>query len=254
MLFTRTTFLGIDPTAGQRPFVYAALDDDLRLLALSEGDFEAAVSFAGGQRSAFVAINGPRQPNRGLMRSPEVRETLSPPPRPGRWENYRVAEYLLYQRDISIPPTPSEESATPRWKQQAMKLFHTLEAQGYALYPSEGAGRQLLETYPHAVYTLLLGRKPFPKHTLEGRIQRQLVLYERRLEVPNPMRIFEEITRHKLLQGILPLEGLHTPAELDALAAAYLSWLAARHPEEVLLLGDPAEGQIALPQGKENPA
>ncbi len=249
MLFTRTTFLGIDPTAGQRPFVYAALDDDLRLLALSEGDFEAAAAFAGGQRSAFVAVNGPRQPNRGLMRASEVRETLSPPPRPGRWENYRVAEYLLYQRGISIPPTPAEQSAAARWKQQAMKLFRTLEAQGYALYPAEEADRQILETYPHAVYTLLLGGKIFPKHTLEGRIQRQLALYERRVEVPDPMRVFEEITRHKLLRGILPLDDLHTPAELDALAAAYLAWLAAHHPAEVFLLGDPSEGQIALPGG-----
>ncbi len=245
MLFTSATFLGIDPTAGKRPFVYAALDSDLRLLALSEGDFEAAASFAGGQRTAFVAINGPRQPNRGLMRSPQFRETLSPRPRPGRWENYRVAEYLLYQRGISIPSTPAEEAAAPRWKQSSMRFFHTLERQGYALYPAEGAGRQLLETYPHAIYTALLGRAPFPKHTLEGRIQRQLALYERRLEVPDPMRIFEEITRHKLLQGILPLEGLHTAAELDALAAAFLAWTAAHRPDEILLLGDPSEGQIA---------
>jgi len=40
MLFTQTTFIGIDPTAGQRPFVYAALDSDLRLLALGEGDLD----------------------------------------------------------------------------------------------------------------------------------------------------------------------------------------------------------------------
>ncbi|GAB4528677.1 MAG: hypothetical protein Fur0018_14890 [Anaerolineales bacterium] len=248
MFFTRATSIGIIPTAGQRPFTYAALDDDLHLLALGEGDFEAAASFAAGQRAAFVAISAPPRPNQGVMRTQEQRATLNPAPRPGRWENCRVAEYLLSIEGIPIPLTPNSAQASPRWKQMGMKLFQTLAAQGYTAYPAEAAPeRQILETYPHAVFTRLLGHPPFVKHTLEGRIQRQLVLCERRVDLPNPMRIFEEITRHRLLQGILPLESLHTPAELDALAAAYLAWQAAHHPEEISLLGDPAEGQIALP-------
>ncbi len=247
MLFTRATFLGISVTAGRRPFTYAALDAGLRLLALSEADFEAAAAFAGGQRAAFVAVNAPPRPNQGVMRSEEQRAALSPPPRPGRWENCRAAEYLLARRGIPVPPTPAEESACPRWKQMGMRLFRLLLNQGYAPYPTEGAERQVLETYPHAVYAALLGCTPFPKRTLEGRIQRQLALYARKVDVPDPMRIFEEITRHKLLHGILPLDNLHTPAELDALAAAYTASLAALHPETVSLLGDPAEGQIVLP-------
>jgi hypothetical protein len=61
------------------------------------------------------------------------------------------------------------------------------------------------------------------------------------------MLLFEEITRHRLLKGILPLEPLYSAGELDALAAAYTAWLAALHPDQVTLLGDPQEGQVVLP-------
>ena len=107
--------------------------------------------------------------------------------------------------------------------------------------------RQSLEVYPHACYAGLVGHLPLPKHTLEGRLQRQLVLYECRLNIPDPMSLFEEITRHRLLQGILPLENLYSPDELDALVAAYTAWLAGTNAEQVSLLGDPEEGYMVLP-------
>jgi predicted RNase H-like nuclease len=61
------------------------------------------------------------------------------------------------------------------------------------------------------------------------------------------MRFFEEITRHRLLQGILPTQDLYTPGELDALVAAFTAWKAATYPDQVTLLGDPQEGQMVLP-------
>jgi predicted RNase H-like nuclease len=61
------------------------------------------------------------------------------------------------------------------------------------------------------------------------------------------MRIFEEITRHRLIQGILPLESLHSTEELDALAAAYTAWIAGVKPDQVTLLGDAEEGHLVLP-------
>jgi hypothetical protein len=72
-------------------------------------------------------------------------------------------------------------------------------------------------------------------------------MYLHELKIPNPMYIFEEITRHRLLQGILPLENLYTPNELDALVAAYTAWVAATHPENITRVGDGEEGHIVLP-------
>ncbi len=250
MFYTNTTFLGIDPTAGKRPFVYAALDLDKRLLALGEGDIEDVLAFVAGQRQAVVAVSAPQRPNRGLMAEDAMRRSLSPLPRPGRWVDFRVVEYLLRQHNITIPQTLQNEQECPNWMQMGFKLFRRLESLGFQDFPSQGAAQgalQALEVYPHACYTVLLGLQPFPKHSLEGRLQRQLVLYDLALNVPDPMRIFEEITRHRLLKGILSLDSLYSPEELDALIAAYTAWLAATDPDKVVILGDPAEGQVVLP-------
>ena len=64
------------------------------------------------------------------------------------------------------------------------------------------------------------------------------------------MRVFEEITRYRLLQGILPLDNLYSAGELDALVAAFTAWVAATSPEGVTVLGAPEEGQIVLPSAE----
>lgn len=247
MLFSGATYLGIDPTAGQRPFVYAALDGERRLLALGQGGMDEVLAFAAGQRQAFVAVSAPRRPNLGLMGREEVRRDLSPPPRQGRWLDLRLAEYQLRQHNLTVPQTAAEAQRCPRWMQMGFTLFQRLESLGYSPCPADGQERQSLEVYPYACFAALLGHTPFPKHTLEGRLQRQLVLHEQGVNVPDPMRFFEEITRHKLLKGILPTEALYTPEELDALAAAYTAWAVAYRPQDSLFLGDPDEGQIVLP-------
>jgi Protein of unknown function (DUF429) len=247
MFYTNSTFIGIDPTAGEKPFVYAALDRDLQLLALGHGTIDDVMAFAAGQRQAVVAVCAPRQPNQGVMTRPEIRQDLTPPPTPGRWTNFRLADYMLRQHNLSIPQTPSNEDNAPNWMRNGFTLFHRLEMLGYRTYPETGADRQNLEVYPYACYSVLLGILPFPKHTLEGRLQRQLALFDREVDVPDAMLFFEEITRHRLLKGVLPLETLFSPGELDALIAAYTAWLAALHSEKVTLLGDPNEGQVVLP-------
>jgi len=247
MLFSKATFLGLDPTAGEKPFVYAALDQERRLLALAQGSIDDVLAFAAGQQHCLAAVCAPPRPNQGVMRREEVRRTLAVPPHPGRWENFRLAEYLLRQHNLSIPRTPADEEACPNWMRMGFKLHRRLEACGYCAYPDDQAPRQVLEVYPYACYAVLLDGLPLPKHTLEGRLQRQLVLHELKLEVPDPMDFFEEVTRHRLLKGILPMEMLFTPGELDALVAAYTAWLAAYHAEQVTCLGDAAEGQVVLP-------
>ena len=66
MFFTNTTFLGIDPTAGHKPFSYAALDSNRRLLALGRGSLEEVLAFAAGQNQALAAVCAPRRPEPGV--------------------------------------------------------------------------------------------------------------------------------------------------------------------------------------------
>lgn len=241
------TFIGIDPTAGQKPYTYVALDEEKTLLALGQGTMEDVLAFVAGQETAFVAVNAPRGPNRGIMAQEETRQQLTPQPRPGRWMDYRLAEYLLRQHHIGVMPTPADEKLCPNWVQSGFAVYRHLDALGFIPFPGGETRLQSLEVHPHASFCALLGQIPFQKETLEGRLQRQLILRDLGLRIPDAMMFFEEVTRHRLLKGVLPLKDIYTAVELDALVAAYTAWLAAAQPEAVISLGEPVEGKITLP-------
>jgi hypothetical protein len=247
MLFNQATFIGVDPTAGQEPFVYAALDHQLRLLALAEGEIDEVMAFIGGQQQALVGVNAPRRLNQGLMADESYRSRLSPPPRSGRYLGYRVAEYELRQQAIHTYRTPRHISTCPRWIQVGFRVYQRLEGLGYRPNRPGERSWQYIEVYPHACFCVWLKAAPLPKKSLEGRIQRQLALFELGVELRDPMTFFEEITRHRLLMGTLPEGILFSPAELDALAAAYMAWITALHPDKTTQVGDPTEGEIVLP-------
>jgi hypothetical protein len=143
--------------------------------------------------------------------------------------------------------TPRKAKDAKGWVQIGFSLYEHLGDLGYQPYPTGKGDRRLFEVVPEACYHAWLGQKPLAKRSLEGCLQRQLVLYDLGLDIPDPMLFFEEITRHRLLQGVLPEDELYKAAELQALAAAYVAWLIANRPEEVNLVGDEDEGQIALP-------
>jgi len=247
MLFSQTTFIGIDPSAGEKPYNFAAVSQDLQLLALGSGGLTDILAFAAGQQSALAAICGPQRPNTGLMADEEIRQQLIPRPNPGRYENFRVAEYQLRIHNISIPQTPALEEGCPNWMRNAFLLFTKMKGFGYHLFPEGEALCQVLEVYPHACFCALLGVIPFQKYTLEGRTQRQLALRENGMNLPDAMNFFEEITRHRLLSGILPQETLYSPGELDALVAAYTAWKAATQLEQTTIVGHPDEGEVYIP-------
>ena len=247
MLFKDTVFIGIDPPSGEKSLTYAALDQDLNLLAMARGDISAVSAFAGGQKSAYVAVNAPRSLNQGLMKKESVRNLLSPQPNPGRWTEFRVAEYILRQKNIRIPNTPTALESCQGWMRTGFTLYRRLKELGFQDFPANNHPQQVIEVYPHAAYTVLIKKIPFLKKTLEGRLQRQLLLHSLSVNVPDPMRVFEEFTRYKILRGDLPLEGLFTVEELEAIIAAYTAWKAAKEPDEITRVGDPKEGEIILP-------
>lgn len=244
-----TVYIGVDPTAGRRPMNYAVLDRELAAVVLdATGGLMEVLSAVRAYPAAVVAVDAPQSPNGRLMASAEYRARLQPPPAPGRWMGYKVCEYLLRQRGIRLYATPADEFAAPSWMQMGFQLYAGLRAAGFERYrQGSDAPRQVLEVHPHACFSVLLGHLPTPKNLLEGRLQRQLVLYRAGVGVPDPMEALEELTAHHLLAGTLELPGLLTHDALDALAAAYTAYLAATTPEQVSPIGDPEEGQIVLP-------
>jgi hypothetical protein len=113
---------------------------------------------------------------------------------------------------------------------KGFSLYQGLEAFGYQTFPQADGPHQLLETQSEAVFwRLLKGKAPLP-NSLEGRLQRQLILYSIEMPVPDAMDFFLEITRFKLMQGELPDQDIHTYEELNALAAAHIAWQAGHEP------------------------
>ncbi len=247
VIFPSSLYIGVDITAGKIPFTLAAIDQTLSIQHIFQASMDEILAFIVGQQKCIVGVCAPFQPNQSLMKDEQVRQKQIPPPSPGRWRNYRLAEYILRSHRIPITPTPDQAINCPRWIQKGFLFYKKLTQNGFIAYPGEDSKFQYLEVYPQAAYATLLGHNPFPKNTLEGRLQRQLELYEHNLNVADPMRFFEEITRHKLLLGNFPYEWVLTFAELDALVASYCTWLAVNSPNQTSLIGDQAEGQIFLP-------
>jgi hypothetical protein len=247
MLFTRSIYIGIDPSSGPKAIAYAALDESLRPMALGQGSMSEVLAFIGGQQEALVGVHAPARLNQGLMADEERRAGFSPPPTPGRWEDLRLAEYELLRHGLNIYQTPGQEKDVRGWMKTGFTLHQRLIELGYTAYPDERSKRLLAEVSPEVCYQIWLERKPFPKRSLEGRLQRQLALYDLELDIPDPMRFFEEVTRHRILQGELPDDILYSWGELQGLAIAYTAWKAANQPGEVSLLGDLGEGQVLVP-------
>jgi hypothetical protein len=113
---------------------------------------------------------------------------------------------------------------------------------GFESFSNKNSAKQWLETKAQDCFRALGGQTPLPRRTLGGQIQRALILYDQGLQIKDPMEFFEEITRHKLIQGMLPLENLYTPRELDALASAYLAWMAVNRSAQLV-----AKAEFLLP-------
>lgn len=246
MISTDTLYIGIDPTSGNKEFGYAALDDNLNLIALEEADTEELCKFLGRQETVYLAVNAPARVNHGLVKKKFEQENPTPR-RKFHSVDIRMAEFALRERGIIIAGTPSREEYCPAWMQLGFALHRKLSEMNFETYGESSAACQVLETHPYACFCVLAESIPLPKPTLEGRLQRQLVLNDKGLRITDAMAFFEEITRFKLVRGNLPTELLYSPEQLDVLVAAYTAWLTANHPDEVSLVGDKNEGQLILP-------
>lgn len=140
-----------------------------------------------------------------------------------------LAEYENICLAISVPSRPRE---------MYMDFREKIMQAGFQPYSAKSAEKQIMGTNPQNCFRAFIGQNPLPRRTLEGRLQRSAVLYEQGLQITDPVDIFEEVTRYRLVQGILPLENIYSSKELDAIVAAYVAWLAINRPGQIVLKGD----------------
>jgi hypothetical protein len=238
-------YIGIDSIPGPSPFSMACLDDERKLVAISQGPLAEMLAYAAGQTEAIIAISAPPRPNQGAVTHQEALPDTEILP-VSRQNNLRLAEQVLRLKGFHVPLTPSDPVHCQGWMRRGFALYAQLQAVGYCAFPGDSP-RCWIETQIDACFQALIGVPPFPAGTLEGRLQRQLVLRDLKLPVPDPMDFFEEVTRHKLLHGILPTEKIFPQNEINAMMAAQVAWLAAHKPNRLQSFGDPAEGEVFLP-------
>ena len=184
-------FAGVKLSAGRKPVIFAALDNELNVASLESWSIPEALSCLKEYENMWLAIDVP-----SLKREQKL--------------------YTDFKRKVlQAGFKPASKKNTKQW----------------------------LETSAQDCFRALIGQRPLPARTLEGRLQRSAILYEQGLQIRDPVDIFEEITRYKLVQGILPLEDIYSSRELDALIAAYLAWMVANRPGQIV-----TQAEFVLPE------
>ena len=154
------------------------------------------------------------------------------------WETSEVLSYFQQCKNcvlaVNLPATKQGQRLSAMYADLKKKLLQA----GFKPFSHKIHPKQLIETNAQDCFHTLSGHKLFPRRALEGRLQRTAILYEQGLQITDPVDMFEEITRYKLVQGILPLENLPSASELDALVAAYVAWMSINRPGQIVPTGE----------------
>jgi hypothetical protein len=231
-------FIGVTVSSSNPGFSFAVLNDEKELLAVSQGSMKDAVAYMAGLSQGYVAISAPQK---------TIEQKPNQSKKPAK-RTLRKVDEVLQQHGIEVDPLGSTPQTCPARVRHGLAFYTQLQNLGFEPYADkEPKPHQFFETQADAVFTGLCGSRPYPSETLEGRLQRQLILYEQDVPVADPMQFLEEITRFKILHGNLPLEQIYQPTELNALACALIAWQVIHTPENIHPLGNPEEGLVYLP-------
>jgi hypothetical protein len=239
--------MGIDPSMQRETITYVSIDKHLHPIMIGTGNLEEVLHSVADQRPRIVGVGAPPNINHRIVADPKRRADWGIPTKRGRPMDCRVAEYEILQRGVEIYRTPSHEAKTQEWMRTGFEIYNDLRGMGFGPYKEKYEGQQWIEAPPETCFWLWLEGNVMAADSLEGRIQRQLFLYSLGMDIPDPMNFFEEITRYRLLKGILVEKGLFSPTKLNAIASAYMAWAVVQRPREVTFVGDEVEGQIAVP-------
>lgn len=151
-----------------------------------------------------------------------------------RWDVSQVVSCLqTYETGVVAVSLPG----TKQGKEGLADLKGKCLSAGFKPFSQKSSPRQWIETDGQDCFRTLSGHPLLAHRSLEGRLQRSAILYEQGLQIADPVDLLEEITRYKLVQGILPLDDLPSWRELDALVAGYLAWMTVNRPGQVVPKG-----------------
>jgi hypothetical protein len=243
----KSMYLGVNIDGTRRPFTLGLLDETMKIEVVKHAQLEELLAYAAGDDVLSIGINAPSNVNHGLMQEEAIRARFTPPVPEGRYENMRLAEYEVVRRGARIQRTPEQVGKCPLWMRTGFVVYERIEELGYSAYAGEDVQHHWLEVPADAGFHSLVSGTLLGGKTLQGRIQRQLILWAQEVQVPDPMETFEEITRHRLMHGNFPFRSIFPIESLNALLAAYTAWLSHQKPQKLISLGSSEEGAIYLP-------
>ena len=232
------TYIGIDVQAGPKPYFYTAMNSSLEVIACGHGRLQDVIAYLAGQSSALVAVNGPvclaqDSVQIGLFEAGEAGQTVS-----------RSGDRELEASGFHDLAVPEHTKKAPLWVERSLELAEALKRLEYSM---DTGSRLFFETQSDAAYWLVTGAMPYDSRSLEGRLQRHLLLWEFGLTVKDPMNFLEEFTRFRLRTSQVPLEQILPGHELRAMIAASTAWLLDNHPGRVRHYGTVNAGEVILP-------
>lgn len=244
MTLENLTYIGIDVQAAQKPFYYAALDNALEMIACGHGRMGDILAYLAGQSSAMAAINGPTwapQPHHYVSQQGFFGDDHQ-----AAHGGLRQPDHELSARKLPVVPVPAVGKKIPLWMERSLELVQELKNLGYMAGSGVQADRTFFETSTDASFHLITEALPYDSRSMEGRLQRQVLLHEFGFALKDPMAFLEEFTRHRLLKSTLPLEQIGAAHELRALMAAATAWLTVNRSQCVEKIGQDIEGGMIL--------
>jgi hypothetical protein len=161
-------------------------------------------------------------------------------------EKWGIPETISYLKEYKSVLLAVSSTARKREHMKYSDFREKIAQAGFEPFSMQSGTFQWIEMDAQDCFRALVGQKPLSRRSLEGQIQRALILYDEGVQINDPMDFFEEITRHKLMQGILPLENTYSSKQLDALVAAYLAWMTINRSGHIEM----AMENIVRPKGK----
>lgn len=246
MATSEMVFIGLVPITPHLNYEISVLDENRHLLRLEEAGQQDALSILSGYENATVALCLPPQLNNGMVNKSSQKHTGRGRPSQKR-QNKRLCEYVLSRHGVKIPSTPAVLEDCPSWMKEGFSFYQQLKEIGFSDFSVPCQPRMVFETQPEGIFRSILCKPLLPLKSLEGRLQRLLILYDHGVRIADPMTFFEEVTRHRIIQGTLPVQTLMSIVEIESLAAAYMAWLMADQPHKTIRIGNEEEGILVLP-------
>jgi hypothetical protein len=236
-----TCYIGLD--INSRSPYYSALAIDTKLTPLFElsGNWEELLGSLKEYERIIVAINTPTMVNKGFLTQSHIKKH-----KPGKWPDVRRIEYELEEYGAPIYHTPKKKSNLLAVQQHGFLLIQNLVEAGFKQY-GEASEKVFLEVPAETAFWSLETKPLYAADSFIGQIQRQLMLLELGINLPDPMDFFEEITRFKLLTGKVSLEMILETPRLNTWINAYTALLIEQNPSRVARFGYPQEGFLYLP-------